>query len=242
MADTMKVFCPHCLNEFDVNVDAGEEVLNPTATITRHSSMRASWSDIAAEIRSGHGYRVLDLGDAITFQLTDGNMAMVEVVAVNPYEENSMAFCFVDCIGDGVMNNTATNSGGWAKCKMRKTLNEEIIKLLPADLVEVIKPRTITQVFNGSKYEATDKLWLPSRTELFGLNENYKDIDFGDVQFPGFDNEKKRVKLLNGETAYWWGRSPGCGGSSLFCFVGSGGVAYNTYATGSCGVAPAFII
>ena len=66
MADTMKVFCPHCLNEFDVDVDAGEEVLNPTATITKHSSMRASWSDIAAEIRSGHGYRVLGQDDIVT--------------------------------------------------------------------------------------------------------------------------------------------------------------------------------
>ena len=242
MADTMKVFCPHCLNEFDVDVDAGEEVLNPTATITKHSSMRASWSDIAAEIRSGHGYRVLSLGDTVTFQLTNGNMAIVEVVAVNPYDENSMAFCFVDCIDDSAMNDTATNSGGWAKCKMRKTLNEEIIKLLPADLAEVIKPRTITQIFNGRKYEATDKLWLPSRTELFGFNENYKDIDFGDVQFPGFDNEKKRVKLLNGETALWWERSPFYYHSHRFCSVHYSGNANLSYAYCSYGVAPAFII
>ena len=77
MADTMKVFCPHCLNEFDVDVDAGEEVLNPTATITKHSSMRASWSDIVAEIRSGHGYRVLGQDDIVTFTLKNGENVVV---------------------------------------------------------------------------------------------------------------------------------------------------------------------
>ncbi len=236
----MKVLCPNCLNVFEAEDE--EEVVNATASITRKSSIRASWQNIAEEIRSGYGYRVLDLGDTITFQLTNGEMATVEVVAVNPYEEHSMAFCFVDCIGEQPMNSTLTNSGGWAKCKMRKTLNEEIIKLLPADLVEVIKPRTITQIFNGSRYEATDKLWLPSRTELFGFDENYKDIDFGDVQFPGFNNEKKRVKLLNGYTARWWERSPRYSISGSFCSVYTSGTASNYNARSSYGVAPAFII
>ena len=150
MADTMKVFCPHCLNEFDVNVDAGEEVLNPTATITRHSSMRASWSDIAAEIRSGHGYRVLGQDDIITFTLKNGEQAAVQVVAVDHYERNSMLFAFVDCPTESVMNDRNTNAGGWHDSKMRKKLNEDFIKLLPDDLVEVIKPRTITQILGGS--------------------------------------------------------------------------------------------
>lgn len=109
MADTMKVFCPHCLNEFDVDVDTGEEVLNPTATITRHSSMRASWSDIAAEIRSGHGYRVLGQDDIVTFTLKNGEQAAVQVVAVDHYERNSMLFAFVDCPTDSVMNDRNAN-------------------------------------------------------------------------------------------------------------------------------------
>lgn len=114
MADTMKVFCPNCLNEFDVDVDAGEEVLNPTATITRHSSMRASWSDIAAEIRSGHGYRVIGQDDIVTFALKNGEQAAVQVIAVDHYERNSMLFAFVNCHTESVMNDRNTKAARMA--------------------------------------------------------------------------------------------------------------------------------
>lgn len=242
MADTMKVFCPHCLNEFDVDVDAGEEVLNPTATITRHSSMRASWSDIAAEIRSGHGYRVLGQDDIVTFTLKNGEQAAVQVVAVDHYERNSMLFAFVDCPTESVMNDRNTNTGGWHDSKMRKKLNEDFIKLLPDDLVEVIKPRTITQILGGRRYESTDKLWLPSLTEVFGEQERYRDCDFGDKQFPAFNTPKKLVKMLNKDTWYWWMRSPYVGNSTYFWVVNYYGVCDDGSAINSYGVCPCFSI
>lgn len=242
MADTMKVFCPHCLNEFDVDADAGEEVLNPTATITRHSSMRASWSDIAAEIRSGHGYRVLGQDDIVTFTLKNGEQAAVQVVAVDHYERNSMLFLFVDCPTESVMNDRNTNAGGWHDSKMRKKLNEDSIKLLPDDLVEVIKPRIITQILGGRRYESTDKLWLPSLTEVLGEQERCRDCDFGDKQFPAFNTPKKRVKMLNKVTSSWWLRSPYASSSTFFCLVGSYGTSFINYASSSSGVAFGFCI
>lgn len=242
MADTMKVFCPHCLNEFDVDVDAGEEVLNPTATITKHSSMRASWSDIAAEIRSGHGYRVLGQDDIVTFTLKNGEQAAVQVVAVDHYERNSMLFAFVDCPTESVMNDRNTNAGGWHDSKMRKKLNEDFIKLLPDDLVEAIKPRTITQILGGRRYESTDKLWLPSLTEVIGEQERYRDCDFGDKQFPAFNTAKKRVKMLNKDTWYWWLRSPNVSSSTGFWDVYGNGYCGVKYAVNSLGICPCFSI
>lgn len=242
MADTMKVFCPHCLNEFDVDVDVGEEVLNPTATITRHSSMRASWSDIAAEIRSGHGYRVLGLDDIVTFTLKNGEQAAVQVVAVDHYECNSMLFAFVDCPTESAMNDRNTNAGGWHDSKMRKKLNEDFIKLLPDDLVEVIKPRTITQILGGRRYESTDKLWLPSLTEVLGERELYKDCDFEDKQFPAFNTPKKRVKMLNNDTYSWWLRSPNVGYSTYFWNVYYNGNCSSNNASYANGVCPCFSI
>lgn len=242
MSDTMKVFCPHCLNEFDVGVDAGEEVLNPTATITRHSSMRSSWSDIASEIRSGHGYRVLEQDDIVTFTLKNGEQAMVQVVAVDHYERNSMLFAFVDCPMELAMNDRRVNAGGWRDSKMRKKLNEDFIKWLPDDLVEVIKPHTITQILGGLRYESTDKLWLPSLTEVFDERGQYGDCDFGDKQFPAFNTPKKRVKALRKDNWHWVLRSPFADNSFHFWFVNSFGYPDTTFADSSCAVAPCFSI
>ena len=238
---SITVKCPHCNNLFGIADDVAEEVLNPNIAITRRTTERASWSSIAEEINGGYAYRVISVGDEISFKLKNGEDCSIVAVHENPYWKNSMAFSFVNCIGEYYMNDTSTNRGGWYSSKMRCHMGE-IIKLLPDELVAVIKDRTITQILNGTKYESVDKLWLQSRTEVFGYNESYRDIDFGDVHFDYYHNEKSRVKMLNNSSAYWWERSPFYDNSNGFCYVISTGNANDYGARYAFGVAPAFII
>lgn len=210
--------------------------------IVRRYTTQSKWSEIAKQIRSGN-YGFLSLNDEIHFTMKDGKEVGVRVVALNPYEENTVAFSFIDCIGSGVMNDRDTNRGGWAQCKARQYINNELLALLPDDLVEVIRPRSIVQVIDGTKYESGgDKLWLPSRTELFGAHGSYKDIDFGDIQFDGLKTFRDRMKMLNGEPHYPWMRSPSYGSSHSFCLVDRNGGSFWYYASYSYAFAPAFII
>lgn len=244
MIDVMSVKCPHCNHDFAVDIYVGEESCNHNASLTRRTTQHINWEEISREIEHGYGNAILSIGDTISFQLKNGKRASVSVAAINPYSKNSVAFAFDDLLWQKAMNQRDTNRGGWAHSNMADILENEILPLLPDELVAVIKPRTIVQNLSGTRYERTSKLWLPSRTEVFGEHESYKECDFGDIHFPLFKTEKSRVKALeNGTTEWYWLRSPNVGYSTNFWFVsyyGGGGYGYG--ASGAGGVCPCFII
>ena len=213
-------------------------VAQNTISITRRFSSRSKWSEVAKVLAAGNdGY--LSVGDVITDKLKNGETFSVEVVALNPYAENTAVFVFKDIPERYVMNDDATNRGGWRDCKMRRHLRDEFFALLPDDLQAVIKERTIKQKLNGNIVTTQDKLWIMSHVEIFG---GTYETDIDDVQFEWFKDRRNRIKFFNGEPYYWWGRSPRYGSAARFCFVGTSGNAdyYNAYY--SYGVAPAFII
>ena len=213
-------------------------VAQNTISITRRFSSRSKWSEVAKVLAEGNdGY--LSVGDVITDKLKNGETFSVEVVALNPYAENTAVFVFKDLPERYVMNDDATNRGGWRDCKMRRHLRDEFFALLPDDLQAVIKERTIKQKLNGNIVTTQDKLWIMSHVEIFG---GTYETDIDDVQFEWFKDRRNRIKFFNGEPYYWWGRSPYCSTASYFCFVGTSGGAIGSGAYISRGVAPAFII
>ena len=231
--------CPHCNREF--TTEPLEEILHPTLTVSRTVSEYSSWEEIANVIKDGQAYRLFGVGDSISTTLKNGKTVQIDVAAMNPYAENSVAFVFSDLNWQTEMNERSTNAGGWSKCKARRFLRDEVLPLLPDDLVSVISERKIVQIIDGTRYESDDKLWLPSRTEVFGATDEYKDIDSGDIHFPIFNTEKKRVKCLEDGTTYpWWERSPYYNYSDSFCGVNTDGDANGYSAYPSFGVAPAF--
>ena len=243
MIDVMNIKCPRCSHDFSVDIYVGEESCNHNASLTRRATQHINWEEIGREIEHGYGNVVLSVGDTISFQLKNGKQASVSVAAINPYSKDAVAFAFDDLLWEKAMNARDTNCGGWAHSKMADFLEEEILPLFPDELVDVIKPRTIVQNLNGTRYERTSKLWLPSRTEVFGEHENYKECDFGDIHFPLFKTEKSRVKALeDGTTQWYWLRSPYVGYSTNFWYVyGNGGGSTNG-ASNAYGVCPCFII
>lgn len=213
-------------------------VAQNTISITRRFSSRSKWSEVAKVLAAGNdGY--LSVGDVITDKLKNGETFSVEVVALNPYAENTAVFVFKDLPERYVMNDDATNRGGWRDCKMRRHLRDEFFALLPDDLQAVIKERTIKQKLNGNIVTTQDKLWIMSHVEIFG---GTYETDIDDVQFEWFKDRRNRIKFFNGEPYYWWERSPYYNGTNYFCCVTTSGSADTTGASGSSGVAPAFII
>lgn len=237
----MLVQCPNCRAQFDMGFDFGEEVLNPSISVVRRKTERSSWTALAEEIQNGYAYRAVSVGDEIPFTLKNGENVVAVAVHENPYWNNSTAFVIKECLKDRCqMNATNTNRGGYAATKMRKHLIDDIVPLLPDELVSVIKPRTIIQKYNNAEYKSTDLIWIPSRTEIVGPHDYFKDIDFGDIHFDFFSDEKSRVKMLGDETYYWWLRSAYSGNG--FYVVSGSGNSTNYSASTSGGVVFGFLI
>lgn len=245
MIDVINIKCPNCNHDFAVDIYVGEESCHHNVSLTRRTTQHISWEEINREIEYGHGNVVLSVGDTISFQLKNGKQASVSVVAIDPYSKNTVAFAFDDLLWKEDISVEATNRGGWAHSRMVNTLENEILPLFPDELAAVIKPRTIVQNLKGIRYERTSKLWIPSRTEVFGEHENCKECDFGDIHFPLFKTEKSRVKILeDGTTGWYWLRSPHVSHPTYFWYVSDAGVGGigDICEFGAQGVCPCFII
>ena len=211
--------------------------------INRSYQARSRWEDIAKQIAAGNdGY--LNVGDSVSCTLKNGTEVVFDVLALNPYEPDSVAFGIRDIHWRKPWNERNTNAGGWHDTKIRQGLNSgEIFNLFPDDLVEMIAPRKIVQRIGGRTYESLDKFWLLSYTEVFGTDRGTDQTgDVGDVQFEFFKTKKNRVKFLNGEPYYHALRSPIVGNSPNFWGVSAIGTCNGNYASGSSGVCPCFII
>ena len=112
--------------------------------------------------------------------------------------------------------------GGWAKCELRKWMNEMVRPAIPENVRNRLVPVKKSQECydtNGNWIQQTtkDSVWIPSCEEVFGNQSLYCGL---------FRNQdKRRVKRQNGSAAWWWLRS-----ASYFSLgasiVASGGYHY----------------
>ena len=186
------------------------------ATITTKETRMFDW----------HNPGVLKVGDEITETLEDGREVVFVVMDYGVIGLKGL-------LGWHQMNKTWTNKGGWLASDMRRYLNEEVIELLPDDLLAAIKPRKFG--------DEEDRLWLFSEVEIFG-EHIWGAGDEGDKQLEYFKNPINRVKFdEDGDAYWWWERSPRASYSNNFCFVSSGG-ASDSGASSSGGVCFGFYI
>lgn len=210
--------------------------------IQRSYQSRSRWEDIAKQIAAGNdGY--LNVSDSISCKLKDGTDIVIDVLALNPYEPDSVIFGFRDLHWRKPWNERNTNAGGWRDCQLRKDCNGELLSLLPDDLAAMITPRRIVQKIRGREYESVDKLWIPSYTEVFGTDRGVDQTgDVGDVQFDFFKIKRNRVKFFRDEPYYYALRSPVVTYATSFWYVYYSGSMYGNYAGSSFGVCPCFSI
>lgn len=232
--------CTHCNAE--LVLEPLEEPMESSLAIIRKSVERCSWRDIADIINSGEAYRILSVEDSLSYKLTDGSSASIDVLDINNEE---VVFGFHQSFGDFEMNMRNTNAGGFPESRMLQHLNTNIMKLLPDELLEVITPRHIVQNFGGKKFECDAKLWLPSLYEVFGGEYARYCCDENERQFEFFKNPQNRVKFPRDRqySIYWWLRSPFVGTTANFWYVNNYGDINGSFGAGwSFDVCPCFII
>ena len=202
------------------------------------ATYETTWKALKAAVADGSIRELLHSRDQIPVTLKTGEKVIFDVT----YDETGKLFFVMhDCMDkEHVMNERFTNAGGWSACYMRRYLNNTVFDLLPDDLQAVIKPTTITQVIDGETVTCEDKLFLLSRTQVFGRGR-WTEKEPDDTQLDIFLTERDRVKLCgdNG-TWFWWLRS--ADSTDSFYSVGSSGYYYYGGAGGSDGVALGFCI
>ena len=197
-----------------------------------------TWAALKAMVDSG----TIAQGDLIIFNLNNG-----EEVAVRATQEQGKDGKWFFVLEDGLatvhcMNKYPTNEGGWAASEMRTWLNNDVFPLLPDELQALIKPTKIVQIVDGKRVETEDKLFLLSKTQVFGKGSWSKN-EPEDAQLLCFLREKDRVKECGDYgTWWWWLRSPEASSSSAFANVYSNGNSNSHFASGSIGVAFGFCI
>lgn len=213
---------------------------NKIKVITKEAKW-TSWEELKALSEAGKLGEVLKSGDNIPVTLKNGEEVSFDV---GKDESGKIYFIMHDCLKEPKpMNSSCTNKGGWAESDMRRYLNEEVIELLPDELQEAIKPTKIVQAWDGKRRETEDKLFLLSRTQVFGKDKSYEAIEPEDSQIDIFKAERSRVKEREDcGTMWWWERSPYRDSSYIFCYVTSFGYSNYSSANLSNGVAPAFCI
>lgn len=148
----------------------------------------------------------------------------------------------------------SSDTNDYANSTIHSYLNSTFLAMLDSNIQKAIKQvklpyrkgsGTSTTVTSGSN-GLPAKIFLLSATEM-SFNFSYMPSGEGAelAYFKGCaDNssDSKRVAYLNGSTAGWWLRSPGCYSSSVALCVGSNGDWGYYGCSGSGGIRPALIL
>lgn len=151
-----------------------------------------------------------------------------------------------------VKTTAATGSNPSATCATSPVANT-LMAALPADLRAVMKPITkyTDNKGNSSNVAANvtatiDYLPLLSEFEVQGARSYANQYEQNSqAQYAYYSSGNSKVKYRHSatsSTARWWVRSPRYNGASSFCSVNTNGAAYNSGASYSIGLAPAFMV
>lgn len=149
----------------------------------------------------------------------------------------------------------SSNTNDYANSTIHSYLNSTFLNLFESNIKNAIKQvklpyrkgsGTSTTVTSGSN-GLSAKIFLLSATETSFNFSSYMPSGEGAelAYFKGCaDNssDSKRVAYLNGSAAYWWLRSPYCGGFSYALCVNSNGGWNGLSCSDSCGIRPALIL
>lgn len=185
-------------------------------------------------------YKTLVLGTIDGFNY--GTIRM-QKVATNENGANSVWVAMEAFATGHRMNASNTNQGGWRDSEMRSWLNQTVLGVLPASLQSGIKAMTkYSYDYQAAtrNVATTDKLWIPSRQEVFGESDTYETM--GQYYSLIFKDASSRVRRYgyNGSTGYWWLRSAYSGATDGFRVVRSNGDERWDIASGTGGVVLGF--
>ena len=227
-----------------------------------------TWEEIADNVKSGNAskYRV---GSERKVEIAGTSYTVRVANNTTPDECNDTNFSqtacglvveFVDVVENRNMNSTRTNAGGWEASEMRTYTNGDFFNKLPSDLQNVIID---TKVVSGhgsddtDNFTTTDKIYLLSVHEVWedGIEDKQSEHDTAWNNTRQLDYYKDRnvktyyswVSVIKWREALelassWCLRTANFGYNSHFSYVDFFGNPNASYATVTCGFAPAFRI
>lgn len=139
------------------------------------------------------------------------------------------------CMNDGTCN-------GWRESSMRSWLNNELLNSLPDEIKKYVRPvKKQCRTCDGASYEVVDTIWLFSESELFG-SAIYSPGEEGKRYEAFATSADRQVSDDDGDTCWYWERSPYSSHGTSFCIVDSSGTAGYAYASCTYGVALGFCV
>ena len=173
-------------------------------------------------------------GKTRSVAITSNGTHSFEVAGVG-MDGAGFTFICTDLVGTHRMNASNTTSGGWESCEMRSWLNGTLINSFPADLRNVIKSVSKKNTSGYGAATTSDKLWIPSQTEVGLTSGNAEGAKYGI-----FNSNSDRIRKNGGSASIWWLRS--VYSSSGFRDVYTDGSLSSYFASYSYGVCPCFCI
>ena len=188
-----------------------------------------SWSQVATISKSGKANSSFNIGDKKT--LTVNGVSYTAVIigfnhdltadeASYGRKNAGITWQLENCLTTVYsMNNSATNSGGWASCAMRSSTMTTLLNQLTSDLKNsIVKVKKRTSAGNKSTAITTteDYLFLLSEIEVFGSASQ-------SVIGEGTQYEYYQAGNSNQKNGRWWERSPTSYSTVNFCYVQGGG-------------------
>ena len=139
--------------------------------------------DIAAKGEASPAYAkakaAMDAGVEWSIKLTNGKQLKYRIIGINHDDladgsgKAGLTFQGTNSIAGDRVNSEYSNAGGWEKCELRQKMNSgEIWNLMPdgikGKVKEVNKPFVNKPFIGGDVKTTSDKLFILSRTEIFG--------------------------------------------------------------------------
>ena len=221
-----------------------------------------SWSTIIANVKAGNGseYAVgstkeVNLGTTYgTHTLRVANTSTPSECNTTGFSQTACGFVleFADIITDHVMNDTATNVGGWPSTSMRTFVNNDIYNAIPSEIKNAIIDTTVVSGHGSTSGEtnftSTDKLYLLAPKEIYtdwdNSNDTAKDLtrqlDYYKNLGTSTSNYSGAKKKDGTSASMWWLRAAGSSSIYDFLRVNNIGAWDRTNAGTSGGVTPAF--
>lgn len=237
-------------------------------------------SNAAAAKQAAQKYHLVDDRGACTdsvksVSMSDGTTIDVQLIGVfqddkaDATGKAALSFLVKESFARRCMNEADTNAGGWRDCTLRAWLNSDVHGALPEELRgRIVAVKKLTNNEGPAKSansvsETSDKLWLPSWTELFGTitwnaktDQSYIDsvlnaegeqyayfAEHGLADAQDSDAEGVLVKhAADGSVDSWWVRSPAPNRDNGFGDVNNGGLDNGGIASAAQGVVFGFCL
>ncbi len=208
-----------------------------------------SWDEIIAAGKDGTYIYKYRIGDTKELDLGEEGLIEMELVAFDADERTfffgkaHMTWIAKDLLKTKQpMNKKWTNRGGWPKSDMRAWLRKNVLPLLPKTVrsnIKKVKKYSYSKS-DGKTISSSDKIWIPSRREIFGKNNAFEDK--GPEYITAFTDDASRIKRHPGNSnpSSWWLRSASYSGKDYFSGVSDSGSCWNGSGPVSYGVAIGF--